>query len=62
MFIENQILIWNLNLAHFESILHFGQKIIKVENSAFDSKVDDDFENRSQIIATTTNDRRHENI
>ena len=40
----------------------YGQKIAKVENPAFDSKVDDDFENRSQIIATTTNDGRHENI
>ena len=39
-----------------------AKKIAKVENPAFDSKVDDDFENRSQIIATTTNDRCHENI
>ena len=53
---------WILILLNFASILKYGQKIAKVENPVFDSKVDDDFENRSQIIATTTNDGRHENI
>ena len=53
---------WILILLNFASILKYGQIIAKVGNPAFDSKVDDDFENRSQIIATTTNDGRHENI
>ena len=53
---------WISILFNFASTLKYGQKIAKVENPAFDSKVDDDFENRSQIIATTTNDGRHENI
>ena len=54
-----KVTFWILILLNF---LKYGKKIAKVENPAFDSKVDDDFENRSQIIATTTNDGRHENI